>query len=812
MKKLTTESKIVSGFVAALVLMLLAGWQMYSSLMDYSATSRLVAHTHMVLEAVEEVRFGMNALVSSQRTYIITGKELYLAENKREEARVRSVAARIGQLIADNPRQQLRSDELSRLLEERLKLMNANIILYRDKGFEMARERIINGTADVSMDALEKMCDAMREEELTLLNQRSIMVESNAAKSLKVGALLVAVTLSGLPFLWWRVRRSTREREESNSMVQESRLLKQFSDDLLREDTINKAYGDILTLINQDWFSVQDMTQAALLQFNNHVSIMAGVSYIVQVNGLTPVSSLGIPLPGASGAMAQEALKRNELVRLRDIPADSMLGISTGVGSVIPHEIIAVPLSIQNEIVAVVELASLHGFEETDMRIINRIAPQLGFGIKQRRLEQDVKDRSSQLECSNFELQTINDESEVLNESLQLLNEELKTQQEVVTESNRRLEEVSRSKSDFLANMSHELRTPLNSVIGFSEVLQDRLFGPLNEKQLEYVNNILISGRHLLSLINDILDLSKVESGKMELELSEFSLREAMENSLMMLREKAMKGGVALTMELAPSADITITADQRKLKQILFNLCSNAVKFTLETGTVHVSALKDGDFIEITVADSGLGIREEDIQKLFQAFTQLESVYTKEFEGTGLGLALTRQLVELHGGRVWVKSVYGEGSRFSFTIPLKIAVTRESPAIPAGSFCADHGTVLLIEDNPLSLSSMENALQSKGYRVLKALKGEEGIRKALSGAPDIVVLDLMMPGMNGFDVADRLLSEEAVAHVPILVLTAMDLSESDRLRLKGKVWRIAEKGSLSTHEFIALVESAIRKR
>jgi signal transduction histidine kinase len=239
-----------------------------------------------------------------------------------------------------------------------------------------------------------------------------------------------------------------------------------------------------------------------------------------------------------------------------------------------------------------------------------------------------------------------------------------------IYENNYRLEAASRSKSDFLANMSHELRTPLNSVIGFSEVLEDEIFGPINEKQHEYVNNILTSGKHLLSLINDILDISKVESGKMELDLTEFSLQEAVESSFVMLKEKALKDGITLSINLSPEADVNIVADKRKLKQILFNLISNAVKFTPTGGTVDVHAIRYYDFIQITVADSGMGIKEEDILKLFQPFTQLEPVYTKEFEGTGLGLALSRQLVELHGGRIWVESYVGTGSRFSFTIPI----------------------------------------------------------------------------------------------------------------------------------------------
>lgn len=247
----------------------------------------------------------------------------------------------------------------------------------------------------------------------------------------------------------------------------------------------------------------------------------------------------------------------------------------------------------------------------------------------------------------------------------------------------------------------------------------------------------------------------------------------------------------------------------RKLKQILFNLLSNAVKFTSTAGAVNVSAVRDGDFIEITVADTGIGIREEDIPKLFQAFTQLESVYTKGFEGTGLGLALTRQLVELHGGRIWMESEFGKGSRFSFTIPLTQMAAKESPADLPDAVPGNVSTVLVIEDDPLTLAALGNALKCKGYRALRASNGREGIEIVQRNSPDLIVLDLVMPGMNGFDVADRLQNEKTAANVPILVLTSMDLSTADRARLAGKVWRIEGKGSLSTHEFLSLVESAV---
>jgi signal transduction histidine kinase/CHASE3 domain sensor protein/CheY-like chemotaxis protein len=809
MQRFSVESKIVGAFTATLLLLLLVGGLMYRTLIEYRQTMQMVVHTYSVLESIEEMRLGISDLVGSQRAYFITGKKMYISESELEAVHIRAVLARINQLTAENPSQQLRVTVLLQLVEERLKFVDTIIRLFQSQGIEAVRNGSNSDKTGINLATLEKQCGAMKEEAQTLLKQRTELAEQNASKALMIGTLLVMVTLAGLPLVWWRLRHTAKERLASELLIQESQQLKLISENLKRENAINKAYGDILTLINQDWFNVEDMTQEALRQFNNHVSIMAGVSYFVHGNGLAPIASIGIPLPGTAGELALEALNRNSIVTLRNIPADSLLSLSTIAGTVIPSEIIAIPLLVKNEIVAVVELASLHEFSETDLLIIKRIAPQLGFGIKQRKLEQDIHERSSQLEEANYELVTINETSRSLNEELLTSNEQLRAQQDIITESNLRLEAVSRSKSDFLANMSHELRTPLNSVIGFSEVLEDEMFGPINEKQHEYVKNILTSGRHLLSLINDILDLSKVESGKMELELTAFTLREAIEASLVMLNEKALKGGITLSTNLSPEADIKIVADERKLKQILFNLISNAVKFTPTGGSVDVHAVRDSDFIEITVTDSGMGIKEEDIPKLFQPFIQLESVYTKEFEGTGLGLALNRQLVELHGGRIWVESHIGTGSRFSFTIPLFQNANTVPPTIQPVTVQGTGKTVLLIEDDLLTLNSMEKVLHNKGYRVLRANNGKLGLEMAQTNPPDLIVLDLMMSGLNGFDVANQLQEGNAAVNVPILVLTSMDLSTADRARLAGKVWRIEGKGSLSTHEFLNLVESAV---
>jgi signal transduction histidine kinase len=243
------------------------------------------------------------------------------------------------------------------------------------------------------------------------------------------------------------------------------------------------------------------------------------------------------------------------------------------------------------------------------------------------------------------------------------------------------LETVSHHKSEFLANMSHELRTPLNAIIGFSQVLREQMFGELNAKQREYLDDILTSGQHLLNLINDILDLAKVEAGRMELQLGVFPLRDSLESAVALVRERAVRQGVGLTANVDESVRL-IEADERKVKQILFNLLSNAIKFTPRGGHVTLAAQVAGDQAEISVGDTGIGISAADQQRIFEDFFQVGAGNNQE--GTGLGLALTKKLVELHGGLLRVESAPGTGSRFSFTIPLGKVAHTGLAASPAG--------------------------------------------------------------------------------------------------------------------------------
>lgn len=247
---------------------------------------------------------------------------------------------------------------------------------------------------------------------------------------------------------------------------------------------------------------------------------------------------------------------------------------------------------------------------------------------------------------------------------------ERKRAERALLEAKAEAESANRAKSEFLANMSHELRTPLNSIIGFSEVLMNGMTGPLLPEQKEFANTIYESGQHLLSLINDILDLSKVEAGKTEFEPSEFSVKDIVNISLVMFKERAFKHNIKVSVDI-PDDIGTITADARKIKQVLLNLLSNAIKFTPDGGEAGIKAARTGNEVRVTVWDTGIGIKEEDMPRLFRPFEQLEKSLTKKYSGTGLGLALCKKFIEMHNGRILAESELGKGSRFAFTIPTR---------------------------------------------------------------------------------------------------------------------------------------------
>jgi PAS domain S-box-containing protein len=376
---------------------------------------------------------------------------------------------------------------------------------------------------------------------------------------------------------------------------------------------------------------------------------------------------------------------------------------------------------------------------------------------------------------------------------------ELKLFESKLQLKNVELEEASRMKSEFLANMSHELRTPLNAIIGFSEILKDGLIGEMPEQQKGFIGDIFSSGNHLLSLINDILDLSKIEAGKMTLDLESVEIWSLFANSLSIIREKAAARHINLSMDVSKELG-SINADARKVKQIVYNLLSNAVKFTIDGGEVKLAVGKVSrddvcklhgdwpglafplpeneyaDFLKIAVTDSGIGISAEGIEQLFKPFSQIDSGLSRKFEGTGLGLAMLKLLAELHGGAVAVQSSSGEGSRFTVWLPLRPAKdTVKTPvkvAVLTGADVEDGvRTALVVEDDFKSADLVRVQLEAEGFKVLHAVSAEAALELAVRQPLSLITVDIMLPNMDGWELLTRLKQVPALRRIPVVIIS-----------------------------------------
>lgn len=442
-----------------------------------------------------------------------------------------------------------------------------------------------------------------------------------------------------------------------------------------------------------------------------------------------------------------------------------------------------VPIRIYDKTIGCISVESdlANAFTAEDERLLTTLALQAAVALENARLFHSVQHELSERKRAEEELRQLNAELEA----------HVEERTADLSRTNAQLLQAVRAKDEFLANMSHELRTPLNAILAFTEGLLEQLSGPLNTHQQDSLRYVEMSGRHLLALINDILDLSKVEAGALNIYLEPVSLAEVCRASLLFVKEMALKKSIPVTLQLGDPWAI-VQADMKRLKQMLVNLLSNAVKFTPVGGKVNLEVITDAEagVVHLAVQDIGIGIAPEDLEKLFRPFVQLDASLSRQHEGTGLGLALVRRLTELHNGHIAVESEPGKGSRFTITLPYYSSDDIEAQGYTLPGQRSETGPlhraqatghaerapnpqVLLAEDHEANILSIGDYLQSKGYRLIIARNGREVLERAQETLPDLMLMDIQMPEIDGLEAIRRLRIMPEFATTPIIALTAL---------------------------------------
>jgi len=571
------------------------------------------------------------------------------------------------------------------------------------------------------------------------------------------------------------------------------------------------AAGDIDAFASGLLMKLMDVTDSQL-----------GAFYLHSEDGriFEPVKSVGLAADAAPFFNADEhegelgrTLVTGETTFIRNIPESTMFTFKTTAGTVLPAEIVTIPLVVAGKVTAVISLATLTAYSFSHRTILDQA--QIGMdtalanalsGTKTARLAEELR-------TGNEELATMNEELRTRTEELEQQAHELELQQ-------RQVEEANRFKSEFLSNMSHELRTPLNSILSLSQLLLSRGTGKDVDEEAEFLSVIERNGRGLLALINDILDLSKVEAGQADIFPADVNPADVTEAALNIVRplidEKQLALGVNISDDLP-----TMYTDADKVRQILLNMLSNAVKFT-DTGEISVSVSLDGDRVSFAVGDSGVGISAEDQKHIFDEFRQVDGSTTRKYGGTGLGLAICLRLARLLGGDIAVSSETDKGSTFTLCLPVRVSeglvaasqaasgpLTQPMPQRPPlNPGKTPH--ILVVEDNEVAALQIRTALAENGYDVILAGSGAEALDAITRSIPDGIVLDLMMPNIDGFAVLEEIRGTPETARIPVLVLTAKDLTAEDRARLtRNNIQQLIRKGNVDHDELIAEIDQLL---
>jgi hypothetical protein len=821
-------------FAGGLAVLLAAGFTAYSSLTATVEAYSWRNHSRQVLAALDKMLNSQVDVETSERGYIITGQPEYLAQYQRAQASVPEVFARVKQLTSDNPAQQRRLAELEPLLWQKLALAREVVELRRIQGFEASQARLMSGEGRRNMEQVRQLIATIEEDEQRLLTQREDQAAQDEQRSATVVIAsnllaLVVVAVTG----WFMVRNAIILRGSLRALGEQEWLQSGLAGlgAALRADTDAKplarnALERLATLL--------EAPVGALYQRGADGSLALLAGYALE----SPRRELVPPGEGLIG----QAVDSRRIIDVAELPA-GYLPIASSLGSARPARLAVVPLIHRDQVEGVLELGAFHPWTPIQLTFLERAGEAIATALAGARSLAQIKEllRTSQqqeeeLRVQQEELGQTNHELEEQARLLAHRNQEVEEANRSIEEARRGLERqaqqlalTSKYKSEFLSNMSHELRTPLNSLLILSQQLYENPQGNLDERQVRYARTINSSGNDLLTLINDILDLAKIESGTVTVNVEEVRVGELHDAVERTMRPLAESRGLDFSIRLGDRLPPALRTDRNRLLQVLKNLLANAIKFTPSTaasrGRVtlsielassgwtpgHPRLEQAGTVVAFAVSDTGVGIPADKQQIIFEAFQQADGTVNRKFGGTGLGLSISRELARLLGGELGLVSTVGVGSTFTLYVPLRLAddgtvLPTAPPALPAPALPvpqpqpqpqpAAPGTVpsatptlveddrdslapgdrvaLIVEDDPAFARILVELAREHGFKAVASLHGAAVPALARELRPVAITLDIHLADINGWHLLDRLKHDPATRHIPVHVITVED--------------------------------------
>ncbi len=820
-----TDVVTALGLAAALAFFVITGAIAYSNVRTLQSDSAQVVHTATVLLALDDLLSATQDAETGQRGFLLTGADKYLEPYSNAVTSTGSYLETVGTLTRDNQAQQANLVPLRRHVAAKLSELEETIALRRANGLQAALAIVNTDRGKAEMDAIRAQINVMRGEELRLRAQRLAEMDAAYGTALAGGMLSAVIGLALTLAIFFLMRRASRARAHQQ-WLQAGEV--GLANAMMGDKSVERLGDDIMTFLAQ------------------YLGFQAGVLFKGEGGRFTRAAALGVPaeanvptvFAAREGLLGRVADEGKAMV-LDDVP-EGYLTIGSALGQDKPRHLLIVPAHADGVVNAVLELGFLHRAPPGVMELLQQMGGAMGVALRSARFRSRLQEALEETQRQSEELQVQSEELRVSNEELDEQTKALKesqvrleqqqaeleqtnsqleeqaqtleTQRDEIEKTSaavslkaRELEQASQYKTDFLANMSHELRTPLNSLLILSKLLGDNGDGNMTPEQIKYARTIQSSGNDLLTLINDILDLSKIEAGHLLIQAETLPLQRLANDLRSMFQPVADERKLAFEIDIAGDCPPSIETDRQRIEQVLKNLLSNAFKFT-QSGRVRVTMAREGEeHLSLAVSDTGIGISPEQQDSIFEAFRQADGTISRRYGGTGLGLSISRELTRLLGGAISLKSELGEGSTFTVTLPVAYdpadVAPRAAPTMaaePAATAPAKRkrGAVqerveddrevpndtrrllLVVEDDSRFAAIVRDLSHEMGFRCIVAGTAEEALSLARQHKPSAIVLDVGLPDQSGLTVLDRLKQDAQTRHIPIHVVSGSDHSQT----------------------------------